>query len=78
MTSYIKFENHFNFEKLFSIVISKKKCYFIIVASHHIGHRQHSPGVQNVRNSSLRVVIPGSMNNSGLQANDEITYNEVK
>ncbi|XP_031631719.1 myocyte-specific enhancer factor 2 isoform X2 [Contarinia nasturtii] len=45
-------------------------------ASHHIGHRQHSPGGQGVRNSSLRVVIPGSMNNSGLQANDEITYNE--
>lgn len=46
-------------------------------ASHHIGHRQHSPGGQGVRNSSLRVVIPGSMNNSGLQTNDEITYNEV-
>lgn len=49
----------------------------IILASHHIGHRQHSPGGQGVRNSSLRVVIPGSMNNSGLQTNDEITYNEV-
>lgn len=47
-------------------------------ASHHIGHRQHSPGGQGVRNSSLRVVIPGSMNNSGLQTNDEITYNEVR
>lgn len=45
-------------------------------SSHHIGHRQHSPGIQGVRNSSLRVVIPGSMNNSGLQGNDELSYNE--
>lgn len=45
--------------------------------AHHMGNRQHSP-VGQVRNSSLRVVIPGSMHNAGLQANDEISYNEVK
>lgn len=50
--------------------------YPFIPIAHHIGHRQHSP-VGQVRNSNLRVVIPGSMNNSGLQANDEISYNEV-
>lgn len=44
--------------------------------AHHMGHRQHSP-VGQVRNSSLRVVIPGSMNNAGLQTNDELSYNEV-
>lgn len=44
--------------------------------AHHLGHRQHSPGAQ-VRNSNLRVVIPGPMNNSVLQPNDELSYNDV-
>lgn len=58
------------------IVMKWKWWKILFLAAHHIGHRQHSPGAQ-VRNSSLRVVIPGPMNNSGLQGNDEISYNEV-
>lgn len=51
--------------------------YFLTKSTaHHLGHRQHSPGAQ-VRNSNLRVVIPGPMNNTGLQPNDDISYNDV-
>lgn len=55
------------------------KCLIVrLNAAHHIGHRQQSPGVggQSVRNSNLRVVIPAPMN-SGMQTNDEMSYNEV-
>lgn len=74
------FENKRKFCMFFKLVHLgstdfQEQIYIYILASHHIVHRQHSPGGQGVR--SLRVVIPGSMNNSGLQPNDEITYNEV-
>lgn len=52
-------------------------CSSVSRSAHHIGHRQQSPGGgQAVRNSNLRVVIPAPMN-SGMQTNDEISYNEV-
>lgn len=49
---------------------------FLHLASHHIGHRQQSPGGQAVRNSNLRVVIPTPMN-SNMQQNEEMSYNDV-
>lgn len=50
------------------------------LASHHIGHKQHSPGGsgQVSRNSNLRVVIPTPMAPGGMSAPDDINaYGEV-
>jgi hypothetical protein len=49
--------------------------FFQFPASHHIIHKQHSPGGQSSRNTNLRVVIPAPMP-PGINA-EELTYAEV-
>ncbi|XP_055687443.1 myocyte-specific enhancer factor 2 isoform X20 [Lutzomyia longipalpis] len=45
------------------------------LASHHLSHKQHSPG-PNRSNSNLRVVIPSPLTPNHMSATDDVSYAE--
>uniref|UniRef100_A0A1L8DIM5 Putative mads box transcription factor n=1 Tax=Nyssomyia neivai TaxID=330878 RepID=A0A1L8DIM5_9DIPT len=47
----------------------------VVSASHHLSHKQHSPG-PNRSNSNLRVVIPSPLTPNHMSAPDDVSYAE--
>ncbi|XP_059613870.1 myocyte-specific enhancer factor 2 isoform X2 [Phlebotomus argentipes] len=48
---------------------------YVFAASHHLSHKQHSPG-PNRSNSNLRVVIPSPLTPNHMTAPDDVSYAE--